>query len=103
MQLLTDDLRDRLPALYAQEGELDPVVYAKFFLPGTAWTWYVLEGGPEGDDYLFFGFVVGLASEFGYFRLSELEAARSPLGLPVERDLSFPEGRLTDVVPAPDS
>ena len=44
----------------------------------------------------------GLESEFGYFLLSELEEVRSPLGLEVERDLSFREGRLTDVVPAPD-
>ena len=102
MSLLTDELRSRLPALYAQEAQADPVVYAKFFLPGTGWTWYVTEGAPQENDYLFFGFVVGLESEFGYFRLSELESVRSPLGLSVERDLSFDEGRLSDVVPAPD-
>lgn len=101
--LLTDELRSRLPPLYSQEKEADPVVYAKFFLPGTGWTWYVTEGSPQEDDYLFFGFVVGLDSEFGYFLLSELEAIRTSLDLSVERDLAFPEGRLTDIVPAPDS
>jgi hypothetical protein len=104
MKLLTNELRAKLPPLYSQEAEADPVVYAKFFLPGTGWTWYVTEGSPQEEDFLFFGFVVGLDSEFGYFLLSELESVRSPLlGLPVERDLTFPEGRLTDVVPAPDS
>jgi len=103
MKLLTDELRARLPALYAQEAESEPVVYAKFFLSGTGWTWYVTEGGAQGDDFLFFGFVIGLESEFGYFLLSELEEARNSLGLGVERDLTFTEGRLTDVVPAPDS
>lgn len=103
MKLLTDELRAKLPALYSQEGEADPIVYAKFFLSGTGWTWYVTEGGPQEDDFLFFGFVVGLESEFGYFLLSELESVRTPLGLEVERDLSFHEGRLTDVVPSPDS
>ncbi len=102
MPLLTDDLRARLPPIYSQENEADPVVYAKFFLPDTDWTWYVIEGSPKEDDYLFFGFVVGLESEFGHFMLSELEAVRTPLGLSVERDPAFPEGRLTDVVPAPD-
>ncbi len=103
MKLLDDELRARLPPLYSQEAEDEPTVYAKFFLPGTGWTWYVTEGSPEDQDFLFFGFVVGLDSEFGYFLLSELEAARSPLlGLAVERDLTFREGRLTDVVPAPD-
>ncbi|MGH9611785.1 MAG: DUF2958 domain-containing protein [Bryobacteraceae bacterium] len=103
MKLLTRELRDRIPPLYSQEPDAEPVVYAKFFLPGTGWTWYVTEGSPREDDFLFFGFVVGLESEFGYFLLSELEALRTPLGLGVERDLAFREGRLTDVVPAPDS
>jgi len=103
MKLLTDELRGHLPALYAQEAEAEPIVYAKFFMPGTGWTWYVTEGEEQDSDFLFFGFVVGLAREFGYFLLSELEAARSPLGLRVERDLHFTQGRLTDVVPAPDT
>jgi hypothetical protein len=103
MELLTEELRGRLPPLYSQEAEEEPMVYAKFFLPGTGWTWYVTEGGEQEGDFLFFGFVVGLESEFRYFLLSELESVHSPLGLAVERDLSFREGRLTDVVPAPDT
>src|SRR5271154_874863 len=99
MKLLTDELRARLPPLYSQEAVSEPIVYAKFFLSG--WTWYVTEGSPQEDDFRFFGFVVGLESEFGYFLLSELEEVRTPLGLKVERDLYFREGRLTDVVPAP--
>ena len=102
MDLLTEELRARLPPLNAQEGAEDPFVYVKFFLPGSGWTWYVTEGSPQDDDFLFFGFVVGLDSEFGYFCLSQLEGARSPLGFRVERDLYFKEGKLTDVVPAPD-
>ena len=47
--------------------------------------------------------MIGLEREFGYFLLSELEEVRTPVGLSVERDLSFKEGKLTDVVPAPDS
>jgi hypothetical protein len=43
-----------------------------------------------------------MESEFGYFLLSELESVRTPLGLQVERDLTFREGKLTDVVPAPE-
>ena len=103
MKLLTDELRARLPRLYSQEAEPEPTVYAKFFLPGTGWTWYVTEGSEQEGDFLFFGWVMGLDSEFGYFLLSELEAVRTPQGLSVERDLTFREGKLTDVVPAPDS
>lgn len=102
MRLLTEELKNRLPPLYSQEGDGEPVVQAKLFLPGTRWTWWVIEGEPRGEDFLFFGFVNGLEDEFGYFCLSELESARSPLGLSVEVDLGFQPGRLTDVVPAPD-
>src|SRR5260221_515596 len=103
MPLLDDQLRARLPPLYSQEAESEPLVCAKFFLTGTQWTWYVTEGEAQDDDFLFFGFVVGLEREFGYFLLSELESVRNLLGLPVERDLTFQEGKLTDVVPALDS
>jgi hypothetical protein len=102
MQLLTDELKARLPPLYSQEGEAEPIVHAKFFMPGTRWTWWVTEGEPRGNDFLFFGFVNGLEDEFGYFCLSELESVQGPLGLHVERDLAFQPGKLTDVVPAPD-
>jgi len=45
MLLLDDQLRGRLPPLYAQEAEPEPMVYAKFYLPGhPAWGWYVFEG-----------------------------------------------------------
>jgi hypothetical protein len=101
MKLLTEELKARLPPLYSQEGEPSPVAHAKFFMPGTCWTWWVTEGEPRGDDFLFFGFVQGLEDEFGYFCLSELESARNPLGLSVERDLHFSPGRLTEVVPLP--
>ena len=102
MKLLTDDLRQRLPALYSQEGAADPVVHAKFFTPDSSWTWYVTEGSPDGGDFRFFGFVCGLEDEWGYFLLSELESARGPLGLDIERDINFTPGPFSDVVPAPE-
>jgi hypothetical protein len=103
MPLLTDELRTRLPPLYSQEAEPEPYIHARFTLPGTTCAWYVMEGEAKGGDFLFFGYVCGQESEFGYFLLSELESARTPLGAAVERDLTFTEGRLTDVVPAPDT
>ena len=52
---------------------------------------------PEAD-FLFFGFVVGLEEDLGYFSLAELEAARGSLGLPLERDLSFKSCPLSKVM-----
>src|SRR5262245_15259485 len=74
MRLLTAELVKRLPPLHSQEAEEEPWVSACFFLPGTKWRWFVLEGEPLADDFIFFGFVTGLANEFGRFLLSELEA-----------------------------
>src|ERR1017187_228549 len=101
MLLLTDELRPRLPPIHGQEAEEDPVVHCRYFLPGTRQAWYPIEGQADGDDYLFYGFVLG-PDDFRYFRLSVLQNVRGPLGQPVECDLTFTEGRLTDVVPAPD-
>jgi len=103
MLLLDDDLRARLPPLHAQEAESEPWIYAKFTAPGTRWDWYVMEGEAQGEDFLFFGFITGQQKDFKCFLLSELESVRTAVGSSVERDLHFTEGRLTDVVPAPDS
>lgn len=89
MELLTDELRARLPALYSQETEPDAMIYAKFFTPWTGWTWFVTEGSKQEDDFIFFGYVIGLESEWGYFSLNELESIRGPAGLTIERDLYF--------------
>jgi len=98
MQLLPVGLRKRLPALRSQEESSNPFVYAKFFTPDAQWTWYVTEGSVEEDDFIFFGYVIGLENEWGYFSLAELESVRGPLGLPIERDLYFTEGPFEDVM-----
>src|SRR5947209_2748145 len=94
MNLLTKELRERLPALYSQEQVSDPLVICKFFTPDSGWSWFALEF--DGED-VFFGWVVGFEHELGYFRLSELEQARGPFGLPIERDLHFVPTRLSQV------
>jgi len=75
MPLLDNQLRARLPPLHSQEAEMEPIVYARFYLPDTHRAWYVVEGQPEGQDFLFFGFMAG-PNTFGQFRLSQLECFR---------------------------
>ena len=87
LQLMTDELREKLPALYAHEDMgLEALAQVKYFTPDTGWTWYASEF--DGED-IFFGLVIGFEIELGYFSLSELRQARGPLGLGVERDLYF--------------
>jgi len=100
MILLTAELRASLPLLYSQENVADPIVHCKFFTPDSSWTWYVTEGAEGDGDFRFFGFVCGLEDEWGYFVLSELEGARGPLGLPIERDLHFQPALFSQIMAA---
>lgn len=88
MELLPTELHEQLPKLNEQEGIEDKIVYLKYFFPAGNWTWFVIEGEPEGDDFLFFGYVIGLEKEWGYFTLKQLEEIKIQ-GLTVERDLYF--------------
>lgn len=105
MKLLTKELKEKLPALYAQENEADPMVYIKFFDPTGSWSWYVLEGEEKeydyGTDFLFFGYVIGFENELGYFTLNQLETAKQAVSgikaLPIERDLYFTPCRLSEI------
>ena len=97
MELLTPELRSELPKLYSQDGNSNPTVHAKFFFPAGSWTWFVTEGEQDGDDFRFFGYVIGDFDEWGYFSLDELESIDMH-GLTVERDLYFDKGPFEDVI-----
>ena len=95
MELLTDEIREALPELYANEElGLQAQAIAKFFTPDSNWTWYASEF--DGED-IFYGLVIGMEMELGYFSLSELESVRGPLGLPIERDLYFKQKPLQEL------
>jgi hypothetical protein len=98
MELLPAEACAALPKLYSQESNSDPTVHIKYFTPDSSWTWYATEGEPDGEDFRFFGYVIGQFREWGYFVLSELESACGPLGLPIERDLHFEPAPLSEVI-----
>lgn len=94
MMLMTKELRAALPPLSSTEHESDPIARVKFFTPWSDWTWFGLEF--DGED-TFFGLVDGFESELGYFSLTELEEARGPCGLRIERDLYFQPTPLSEL------
>jgi hypothetical protein len=109
MKLMTEEIKRKLPKLYASEemkAENIPVV-VKFFNPAGAGTWYITEGeplydGPPSDggevqDWKFFGLCSIHEPELGYVLLSELEGYRGPFGLKIERDLHW-NGTLKDAM-----
>ena len=97
MKLLTATLIRRFQQVGRQEEKRDPIILAKFFTPDAQWSWYATEF--DEDEQMFFGFVVGLEKELGYFSLAELQQIRGVLGLPVERDLYFDECLLSKIFP----
>lgn len=92
MKLLTKDLREKLPALYATENqsEDEKQVVCKFFDPCGRGTWFVIEF--DGEDTLFCWCKSPLGEdcdELGYASLSELASVRNRSGLGIERDLHW--------------
>ena len=93
--LMPESVARTIPQLYATENETDPVAKVKWFTPDSSWTWYVTEYDPK--ERLCFGLVDGLERELGYFSLTEIENARGPCGLRVERDLYFSPKPLSEL------
>lgn len=86
MELVPNEIKERIPKLYDTEDISDPIVHVKLFLDG--WTWYITELSEDSD--ICFGYVVSpYESELGYFSLEELKSLRGRLGTWVERDLFF--------------
>ena len=98
-KLMTKELGDTIPALYANENveDYDSVLApAKLFSPYGNWTWYVTEWDPETGTC--FGLVDGLEKELGYFDLTELAEATVFGGVPaVERDLYWQPKTLGEI------
>ncbi|WP_274630805.1 DUF2958 domain-containing protein [Arvimicrobium flavum] len=97
MILIPDAIRDQLLengramarlACTPDEPDFQPLI--KLFTPDAGCTWLLTELDPEDPD-----IAVGLCDlglgcpELGSVRVSELEALRGKLGMPVERDLHF--------------
>ena len=78
-KLIPDEFLSSIPNLYETEGSLNPICQIKLFTPDSNWNWFIIEY--SADTNTCYGYVQGLDSE--------LESVRGPLGLAIERDLSF--------------
>ena len=87
-KLIPQTLLSDIPDLYETEGVLNPVLHVKLFTPDSNFTWFIIEIS-KADAKTCYGYVQGLESELGYFSLDELESVHGPLGLAIERDISF--------------
>ena len=74
LELLPYQNRKHLPNIGDQKDVKDPIVYAIFRFPLSGWSWFATEGEVRDQDICFFGYVVGLEREWGYFCRNELES-----------------------------
>lgn len=98
MKLLTKDIHHRLLRngevrdAMAEAGDATPdfLPVVKLFTPDANCTWLLTELDPEDPDVAYGLCDLGMGyPECGSVRISEIEAVRGPLGLPVERDRFF--------------
>jgi len=89
MNLLSDELKNKISKLYSTENIKDPIVQCKFYVPNNKWKWYVLEFDLEQG--IFFGYVCGFEKELGYFSLWDLEVVGAI------RDLGFKPHELSTI------
>lgn len=93
--LISKEILQTIPTLYATEEQKNPTVHVKLFTPDSSWSWYITEYDPK--QRLCFGLVNGHELELGYFNLNELEELTGPMGLQVERDISFKPLKLQEL------
>ena len=90
-KLMTRELANTIPPLYANDGADDPdavIARVKLFSPYNGWRWYITEWDAETGQC--FGLVDGFDTELGYFDLTELAEAKVFGRIPaVERDLRW--------------
>lgn len=92
MELIPQEIKNKIPKLYETEEQNDPIAYVKLFLDG--WTWYITE--LSIDNNICFGYVISpFGAELGYFSLNEIKSIKGSLGLSLERDLSFKPTKLS--------
>jgi hypothetical protein len=87
---LTANGRANLARMEAGEDTIDHPPVVKLFTPDAGATWLLTEIDPNLPDLAFGLCDLGLGfPELGSVSISELEAVRGRLGLPIERDLHF--------------
>ena len=98
-KLMTKELGEKIPALYANENAPDydaVLAHVKLFTPFSNWTWFITEW--EAETGLCFGLVQGFEEELGYFSLDELAEVTVFGQVPaVERDLYWKPTTLGEI------
>lgn len=97
--LMTEEMLERVPKLYAQEDVAlaDKEVHAAYIIPVRSnWTWYMTEYDRESGDA--FGLVLGIEPEWGYFNIEELKELNAQRLILEDFPKTFSELKNTELV-----
>ena len=103
--LLTSEVKEVFEGheLYSQDGKKKDAKCIAVFRIGNI-RWYFIEGQKDGEDFIFYGVVLGLvATEYGYVSANEMasitiDASKYGLGiLHVEQDKEFEPCKLSAI------
>lgn len=97
--LITKELGEKIPPLYANEGAEKPdevQAVVKLFSIISDWTWYITEW--DANSGVCFGLVDGFEAELGYFDLSDLANIVVGGTVPaIERDMDWKPKSLGEI------
>lgn len=91
MTLITEELKQRFYEVGDQTDVENPLVIARFFVPGGLLRWHVIEYYPE--THAIYAYVTGAYEQWIAVRIADLENMSLPLPLSVERVKAFKETR----------
>ena len=95
-ELMTKELKEVLPKLYATENIKleEKVLQVKYRSINSNWEWYLIEYDKEKK--LAFGYVIGQEKEFGYFSLDEFKEVNEER-IEIVRDTEFQAIKFKDL------
>ena len=100
MRLLSEKQNREIESKYplgSQDGKNGNAICVAIFFLGN-YTWYIIEGSYEDDDFMMFGVVVtDTDAEFSYISYNELQSLRMYGYMCVERDRYFDKCKLLDI------
>jgi len=98
MKLMTEELKQRFEEVGDQHAVDDPLVIARFFVPGGTLRWHAVEYYPETNSC--YAYITGIPwhdgtmhEEWSYVSIEKLERMELPALLTIERDIGFKEIR----------
>jgi hypothetical protein len=83
---ITTNFKIQIPYLYEQQYKNDPIVYARYIMEGSDWSWNILEYSQ--NQQLFYG-VIMPEQEHTYFTIQDLEKVVREYDVDIELDDKF--------------